>query len=79
VTYCNILLQIKDKNESRHDKTNKVCLRSMLFAISFSTYQGAGREVVAHLVQASELVANLTKWQTRRNFLKRVNEFLPGK
>jgi hypothetical protein len=24
--------------------------------------QGAGREVVAHLVQASELVANLTKW-----------------
>jgi hypothetical protein len=41
--------------------------------------QGAGREVVAHLVQASELVANLTKWQTRRDFLKRVNEFLPGK
>jgi hypothetical protein len=41
--------------------------------------QGAGREVVAHLVQASELVANLTKWLTRRHFLKRVNEFLPGK
>jgi hypothetical protein len=41
--------------------------------------QGAGREVVAHLVQASELVENLTKWRTRRDFLKRVNEFLPGK
>jgi hypothetical protein len=41
--------------------------------------QGAGREVVAHLVQASELVANLTKWRKRRNFLKRVNEILPGK
>lgn len=37
--------------------------------------QGAGRKVVAHLVQASELVANLTKWQTRRDFLKRSNEF----
>jgi hypothetical protein len=32
--------------------------------------QGAGREVVAHLVQASELVANLTKWRTRRDFSK---------
>jgi hypothetical protein len=41
--------------------------------------QGAGLEVVAHLVQASELVANLTKWRTRRVFLKWVNEFLPGK
>jgi hypothetical protein len=40
--------------------------------------QGAGREVVAHLVQASELVANLTKWRKRRDFFKRVNEFLPG-
>jgi hypothetical protein len=38
--------------------------------------QGAGREVVAHLVQASELVANLTKWRKRRDFFKWVNEFL---
>jgi hypothetical protein len=42
-------------------------------------YQAAGREVVAHLVQASELVANLTKWRTRGDFFKRVHDFLPGK
>jgi hypothetical protein len=46
---------------------------------TIACWQGAGREVVAYLAQASEFVANLTKWRKRRDFLKRVNEFLPGK
>jgi hypothetical protein len=53
-------------------KYNIFCSLSFPCPIS----QWAGREVVAHLVQASELVANLTKWRTRRDFLKRVNEFI---
>jgi hypothetical protein len=56
-----------------------VCFLFVCLFVCFNDEQGAGREVVAHLVQASELVANFTKWQTWRHFLKRVNEFLPGK
>jgi hypothetical protein len=53
--------------------------QNIMFCHSIPLVQGAGRKVVAHLVQASEIVANLIKWRTRRDFLKRVYELLPGK
>jgi hypothetical protein len=41
--------------------------------------QGIGREVVAHLVPARKLVANLTKWLLSHKFLPHSHVFSSGK